>query len=732
MRLTELKEKQCTLEQQLERDVAKSSIPRSTLQQRILADEVEEDNEKAERDLEATPLVALDFTYEDDADDDDADDMIDLGFQMGKMRTTDRIGGFSRPRLFEEILAGIAQHTGGCGTQPRGDHSPEIEDALDSTPDGSLPDFLKPTEQHSVPCSGLFFGQIGGPPDIWDFLPHRAAADRLVAQYFRAVHPIAPCSHRPSMEAAYAKFWEAIMGGTEPRASLQAVIFAAMFSAAVSMKENVIRELGPFSKANWVMGLKKYTETALKKAHFLRATKVETLQAFVIYMIPMCRAEVSRAHLVLVGAAVRIAEGMGLNRDGQQAYGLTPLETHVRRLVWHQLCFLDIRTCEAQGPKPVIRRDDYDTQLPLNCNEEELLAATGVAPPEPSDRWTTSTLPLIRFEINEMMRCVWMDRRQLETRRTTLTAVLTKIEQFRQRMEEKYMPLLNVSVPAQRYAKYVMLLLIYRLYIMALHPYYANASNPMPPRLSQLLITSGILVIELSTHLETNPMFQDWAWYFGAYFQYQVALILATEIFYRPENREAARIWLCLDYVFELDHKLPAKEKAARLLLEISKRLEIYTRSRKIRGTRTTAMAAVSSNAVAGTNSSSSSEQQAKQDRQKQQQPEQQEQADQNRGADAAHIPPGGNVNEIGLGYAPADSLPEQVPLLPQPHMAFSVPDGQVLYTQEPNTRNPPNMMEPGDIMEDLDWEALGALFNYDEQTGDLSIHGYYDPDFMS
>lgn len=103
MRLTELKEKQCTLEQQLERDVAKSSIPRSTLQQRILADEVEEDNEKAERDLEATPLVALDFTYEDDADDDDADDMIDLGFQMGKMRTTDRIGGFSRPRLFEEV-----------------------------------------------------------------------------------------------------------------------------------------------------------------------------------------------------------------------------------------------------------------------------------------------------------------------------------------------------------------------------------------------------------------------------------------------------------------------------------------------------------------------------------------------------------------------------------------------------------------------------------------------------
>src|SRR4051812_19592536 len=151
--------------------------------------------------------------------------------------------------------------------------------------------------------------------------------------------------------------------------------------------------------------------------------------------IPLCRAEVSRAHSVLVGAAVRMAECMGLHRDGE-AYGLTPLETHVRRLIWHQLCFLDIRTCEAQGPKPAIRREDYDTKLPLNCDEDELTHA--VAPPEPAEHWTTTLLPLMRFEINEMMRIIWVDRRKLENHKTNLTAVLTKIEHFRKRMFEKY------------------------------------------------------------------------------------------------------------------------------------------------------------------------------------------------------------------------------------------------------------------------------------------------------
>ena len=100
LRLNEIKEKQGTLERELERDVAKLTTAKSgDPVHRILADEV--DNETGEdRELEATPLVALDMTYEDDAD--GTDNMIDLGIQIGKMRITERIGGLSRPRIAEE------------------------------------------------------------------------------------------------------------------------------------------------------------------------------------------------------------------------------------------------------------------------------------------------------------------------------------------------------------------------------------------------------------------------------------------------------------------------------------------------------------------------------------------------------------------------------------------------------------------------------------------------------
>lgn len=776
MRLAEIKEKQGTLERQLERDVAKSTALRGTLQQRILADEVE-DGRDDEHDLEATPLVALDLTYEDDADS-GTDDIIDLGIQIGKMRITERIGGLSRPRIAEEILAGITQHTTGHPSPVLERHMLGCEDIPDGVSDGSLPDFLKPTNEHIAPTSGFFFGQVSEPPNILQFLPYRAAADRLMTQYFRAVHPIAPCSHRPSIEGAYAAFWEEIAAGFEPRPSTQAVIFAIMFSGIVSMKEDaVFHELGGYPKANWVASLKMGTETALSKANFLRTTRVETIQAFIIYMIPLCRAEVSRAHSVLVGAAVRMAECMGLHRDGE-TYGLTPLETHVRRLIWHQLCFLDIRTCEAQGPKPAIRREDYDTKLPLNCNEEELTATAGAPPPEPSDVWTTNTLSLIRFEINEMMRAVWADRRRLETRRITLTAVLTKIENFRRRMTEKYDHILDISVPIQRYARCIINLLTCRLHIMVLHPYYANASNPMPPRLSHLLITSGIMVIELAIQLETNPVFQDWAWYLGAYFQYQIAILLATEVYFRPQNSEADRIWSCLDYVFGLDRKMPPETKCTHLLSEISSRTAVYLRRRKMRGPTTTAQATVAANAVGGTNPSPAGHSQHPA---RQQQPvellhqqRQQPQQHQHPAAGMGHMPPGGAVDggaKTEQGYVPSQIRSGLSAIPPHPQMVFAgVSDGQVLWSLPPATGSPqssdssslgashgrrvagalisipscsasasafsgagsapdPNVPQ-GNIIDNIDWDTMYTLFPNNTQTGELSIHGYHDPNF--
>lgn len=52
-----------------------------------------------EQGLEPSPLALVDIIYDDDAD----DLMDDLGIRFGKVRVTERIGGFVRPRFSEEV-----------------------------------------------------------------------------------------------------------------------------------------------------------------------------------------------------------------------------------------------------------------------------------------------------------------------------------------------------------------------------------------------------------------------------------------------------------------------------------------------------------------------------------------------------------------------------------------------------------------------------------------------------
>lgn len=196
--------------------------------------------------------------------------------------------------------------------------------------------------------------------------------------------------------------------------------------------------------------------------------------------IPLCRDQLSRAHSALCGTAIRLAECMGLHKDGTD-FGLNPVETHVRRLLWYQLCFLDIRTCEAQGPRPQIRTGEYDTKLPLNVDATNIDQSYG--PSEPQQCWTDMTMFLIRTRCNEMQRVLWTDRLKIEKKQMSLTQVLGKIENFRRIMDEEFLPLMDENIPIQRAGLLIYKILTTRMHITVLHRYHNSVSQAIPGRL---------------------------------------------------------------------------------------------------------------------------------------------------------------------------------------------------------------------------------------------------------
>ena len=299
LKLTEIKEKMGSLERVLEQDVAKNRAWRDTRKSHFAAQSsIEDDIDFApepedEKELEPTPLAILDAVYDEDAD----DELMDLGVGFGKLRLTDRIGGFFRPQIAEEVgllILKEVSHTDQFEisvslSDSRNDRRPDIEkvaapDPLSSNAPAGFALFA-PGPTYLPPSSSFFFSSNSRGASLIDYLPSQTAADHLLNQYWLAVHPICRVVHRPSFQRRYDLFWDEIRTGIEPTGSLQAIVFAAMFSGVVSMPEDLILRDFAVSKKDLVENFQQGTETALGRANFLRTTKLETMQAFVMYMV---------------------------------------------------------------------------------------------------------------------------------------------------------------------------------------------------------------------------------------------------------------------------------------------------------------------------------------------------------------------------------------------------------------------------------------------------------------
>jgi hypothetical protein len=147
--------------------------------------------------------------------------------------------------------------------------------------------WFAPGQDYIAPTSSFLFapGAEGAPVEA-RLLP-RDHIDHLVAYYWEAVHPIARTVHRPSFERQYQHFWVNVNAGIPPRASFRAVLFAALLSSTVAMSEETVRTQFGVERGSLIDNFRAGTEAALTKANFLRTTNLETLQAFVMYLVSL-------------------------------------------------------------------------------------------------------------------------------------------------------------------------------------------------------------------------------------------------------------------------------------------------------------------------------------------------------------------------------------------------------------------------------------------------------------
>ncbi|GAM35580.1 hypothetical protein TCE0_017f04024 [Talaromyces pinophilus] len=252
-----------------------------------------------------------------------------------------------------------------------GDH--EIQGMLEGEPqedyDGGINGSI------TDPLTGAF---MGSQQDLLQYHPTHTEAMFMWELYIDRVEPLGKILHVPSTAEMLAR------ASKEPEKASrtdECLLFAIYHFSVFSMTEDeCITQLGK-PRATLLERYHFATRQALVNASFLKTTQLSILQALVIFLIPSAYSYDSNTYWILTGVAVRIAQRIGLHRDGE-ILGLPPFEVQMRRRLFYRLLPLDANAGQMSGVGLSILSLAWDTKEPLNIDDDQIWPGMTEAPKE--------------------------------------------------------------------------------------------------------------------------------------------------------------------------------------------------------------------------------------------------------------------------------------------------------------------------------------------------------------
>lgn len=227
----------------------------------------------------------------------------------------------------------------------------------------------------SDPLTGAFMGYQ---QSILQYHPTHAKAMVLWETHVEAVEPICKISHIPST----AKMVEMLSQQPEMASRTdECLLFSIYHFAVFSMTEEECGEKLGQPRATLLQRYHFATRQALVNASFLKTTEISVLQALVLFLMPCRYSYDSHTYWILTGVAVRIAQRLGLHRDGEKL-GLPPFDVQMRRRLFYQLLPLDGNASQLSGSGISIIPEAWDTKQPLNINDGQIWPGMTETPEE--------------------------------------------------------------------------------------------------------------------------------------------------------------------------------------------------------------------------------------------------------------------------------------------------------------------------------------------------------------
>ncbi|KAK8111930.1 Bikaverin cluster transcription factor bik5 [Apiospora kogelbergensis] len=430
------------------------------------------------------------------------------------------------------------------------------EESDESDDDGSTPATSTSTKDQQADHHAFIFGYRSADVDLRKLHPLPSQIPFIWQIYTENVDPIVKILHVPTMGDVVRQV-RADMKNLTP--GLEALMFAIYYASITSMEENEVQINFNTDKTRLLDQYRFGTEQALAKANFVGTSDAMVVQALTLYIVVVRRNDSTRFSWTLTGLAIRIAQSLGMHREGTQFADLTPFEIEMRRRLWWTLVVVDLRSAEDQGTELVIAERTWDTEFPLNVNDNDFGPNMKEFPPERQGA-TDVTFCLIRYEIcslarklhssvNALAPCPKDTHLTFEEREAMLLEMYNRVEaKYLKPCDDAKGELLHWVAAA--IARLIMAKMSLTVYQSVLFP---GVGLEVSQHARDRIFNSSVEVVEYSRLLNNEEKCKQYRWLFQTYTNWYAVAYLLLELSRRDWSPPMEKAWIALGSTFQME-----------------------------------------------------------------------------------------------------------------------------------------------------------------------------------
>ncbi|KAH7166408.1 mitogen-activated protein kinase [Dactylonectria macrodidyma] len=364
------------------------------------------------------------------------------------------------------------------------------------------------------------------------------------------VDPLTKVVHVPSLRPAIQKAASNL--NSVPR-GFEALMFAIYSAAVMSLSNDECKQRLCELRKTLLSRYTAATNAALSRARFMGTTSLVVLQALVLHIHSLRDMLEPRAVWSLTGVAVRIAQGMGLERDGV-FMGLSPFESEMRRRLWWLLKTHDYRTADLCG-LPKFRDIDMgpeSTKRPANVNDDQLYPGMSSLPDDIIGL-TDVAFVALRYEMSSFAAGRVTKFRQQGKNfshwdrdfatgadNTDITENLAEIEAV---IEMKYLRYCDPSQPLHLMTMLMARSSMNSIRFLTHHPRRWASIEKTPLSERQYVWDVSVKLLEQHNMLQSNPQLKQFAWQAPYVMQWHAFIHVLDSLRANPLIPGAEKAW---------------------------------------------------------------------------------------------------------------------------------------------------------------------------------------------